>query len=728
MAIVCACDTEWQFASETAGSVTRPGLAGARAVAKIVVAGIAARGVVDAMKPIIVLFLSFSAMASAVQIHVSPGGDDSAAGTAEKPFATLQRARDEVRKVRPADGAHIVLHDGVHTLREPLVLTAADSGKENAPVVFEAAPGAKVVVSGGRILTGWRVRDGRWEVDLPEVKSGGWDFVDLFVGGERRPRARLPKNGWFKIAAELPPSGIGKGVDFDKPSPGHDRFKFAPGTLRADWHALGDVEVLVAHTWRMHRLRIAEIVDDAVRFTGATGAGHSSGRMPAGAPYLVENVREALSEPGEWYLDRAGGVLTYLPRPGEDPATTRVVAPVLDHFLRIEGASCVTFRGIDFAHARWSTPPRGHCFPQAEADVPAAIRLTHARHCVFEKCGVTLVGGYGVDFGAGTRECVLDDCEITHLGAGGVRLGGAPVFGRPAGEDSPDVAGWNTVRNCLIAHGGRLHPAAVGVWIGHSPHNTVEHCDIADFYYTGVSLGWSWGYAPSLAHHNTIAWCDIARIGQQVLSDMGGIYTLGNGPGNVLRGNHIHDVACRPGGYGGWGLYHDEGSTAFLSEDNVVHDTSSTTFHQHYGRENVIRNNIFAFGREGGLARTREEAHSSFTFEKNIVLTDGASFFKGSWTNGTFHLADNVYWDLKNAAPKFPGDRTFETWRVEVEKGSGSRLADPLFVDAAARDFRLKPGSPALALGFKSIDLTQSGRKTPRRTPAADVPRAWPEP
>lgn len=671
------------------------------------------------------LFLVLALPAGAAFWHVSPGGSDAADGSAERPFASLSRARDEVRKVKPAEGATIVLQDGTIPLTEPLVLGADDSGKEGAPLVFTAAEGARPVVSGGRRITGWRVQSGRWEVDLPEVKAGKWDFIDLFVNGERRSRPRLPKQGWHRVAGALPPSGKGKGIDFGAPQVGDDQFRFRAGDIRGDWHALGDVEVLVSHTWRLHRLRIAEVSGDAVRFTGATGAGHMSGKMPEGAAYVVENVREALTEPGEWYLDRASGVLTYLPKPGEDAMKTEVIAPVVDHFLSMDDTAHITFRGITFAHTAWATPPQGHCFPQAEADISAAIRLTGAQHCRFEKCGITLTGGYAVDLGFRTRHCVLDDCEITHLGAGGVRIGGTGNFGKPA---ESDVASHNTVRNCLIAHGGRLHPAAVGVWIGHSPHNTVEHCDIQDFYYTGVSLGWSWGYQPSLAHHNTVAWCEISQIGQQVLSDMGGIYTLGNGPGNVLRGNHIHHIACRPGGYGGWGLYHDEGSTGFLSEDNVVHDTSSTTFHQHYGRENVVRNNIFAFSSEGAMARSREEEHVSFIMERNIFLTDGKPLFVSNWGNGNYRFATNLYWDLKEPAPKFPGGKSLEQWRADGKEQPGAVLADPLFENAAARDFRLKSGSPALAMGFRPIDPDKSGRQTPRRSAAIEVPRAWPEP
>lgn len=672
------------------------------------------------------LFLfAFTGGVEAARFHVSPSGSDTAAGTGDQPFATLARARDEVRRTGSPDGSTIVLHDGVIPLAEPLVLTAADSGKDQSPLIFEAAAGARPVVSGGRRITGWRVRDGRWEKDLPEVKAGHWNFIDLFVGGERRPRPRLPRNGWFHVAGALPPSGKGLGVTDPSVPTGDDQFRFAAADIRQDWHALSDVEVLVSHTWRLHRMRIAEVTGDTVRFTAPTGEEHVSGKMPAGAAYIVENVREAMTEPGDWYLDRVSGVLTYLPRPGETPGTTEVVAPVIDHFLRIDGASNITFRGITFAHTLWSTPPQGHCFPQAEADVPAAIRLTGARRCVFEKCGITLTGGYAVDLGLGTRECVLNDCEITHPGAGGVRIGGDPKAGVPA---DGEAASYNTVSQCLIAHGGRLHPAAVGVWMGHTSHNLIEHCDIDDFYYTGVSLGWSWGYQPSVARFNTVASCRISRIGQQVLSDMGGIYTLGNGPGNVLRGNIIHDIACRPGGYGGWGIYHDEGSTGFLSEDNLVYDTSSAAFHQHYGRDNVLRNNIFAFGREGVLARSREEKHLSFILEKNIILSDGAPLFVSNWGNGRYRLAGNLYWDLKNPAPVFPGGTSFAAWRDSGKETPAALLADPLFENAGARDFRLKPASPALAMGFRPLDPANSGRQTARRLPPAAVPRAWPEP
>jgi hypothetical protein len=677
-------------------------------------------------------FFSFACMvciaaAAPMEIHVSTKGDDVAGdGSKKRPYATLQAAVAARNKADPvgAEGGTIFVHDGTYFMAGPLTFPGAgEAARANQKLTIAAAPNAHPLFSGGRRLEGWKVRDGRWELEIPEVKSGKWDFVDLFVNGERRARPRLPKTGWHQIAGELPTPG-------NAGAKRSDRFRFRPGDLQPTWANLGDVEVFVPLVWTMNRLRIAAVENDTVRFTGNAPnlGGH---KLTSGLPFIVENVREALDTPGQWYLDKSAGLLTYLPHPGEDPANIEVIAPVLDHLIHIEGTAekpigGITFRGLRFAHTHWQTPPQGHCYAQAEADVPAAIRLRFARNVRFEQCDLALTGGYGIDFGAGTRECVLGDCELTDLGAGGIRIGGDVSLGRPKNDDAPEVAGWNTVRNCLIAHGGRLHAAAVGVWIGHSPHNTVEQCDITDFYYTGVSLGWSWGYDPSVAHHNTVANCHIWKIGQQLLSDMGGIYTLGNGPGNVLRGNHIHDIACRPGRYGGWGLYHDEGSTGFLSENNIVHHTSSPTFHQHYGRDNTLRNNIFAFGKEGCLARSLDEKHNSFTFERNIIVTNGAPLFTGIWSQGTFRFSKNLYWDYASASPKFPFGTTFAEWREKHE--AGAMLTDPHFADPQACNFHLTSDSPAIALGFHPLDPANSGRKAARRAPKAPEVSPWPAP
>ena len=157
----------------------------------------------------------------------------------------------------------------------------------------------------------------------------------------------------------------------------------------------------------------------------------------------------------------------------------------------------------------------------------------------------------------------------------------------------PETALRNIVDNNLIHDGGKIDPGAVGVWIGRTSYNRVSHNEICDLCYTGISVGWSWGYAPPSAHHNLVELNHIHDIGRGLLGDMGGIYCLGDSPGTVLRNNLVHDVYDYH--TGALAIYTDEGSTGIVIENNIGYGTTYANFHQHYGRENVVRNNICAW-------------------------------------------------------------------------------------------------------------------------------------
>jgi hypothetical protein len=658
----------------------------------------------------------------ALEVHVAPNGSDSAAGTAAAPFATPERAIQAlfenhskgepeglhalVRRPRPAS---IVLHSGTYELSEALQFSLSSGSTPDQPVVWEAAPGEHPILSGGRRLSGWKVdAQGRWHLTLPEVAKYLWWFGELYVDGQRRPRPRFPKSGYLAIESGFPA---------DPSKHGFDRLRWAKDGPRASWHDLGAIDLLAAHQWTFSRLRLAS-VDEATRTLTLADQTSTTADWSSFAPghrIFFENVREELDEPGEWYLDRESGELTYIPKSGEKPESTLVVAPRLETLLELDTTGGIVFRGIEFAYTSGLLPGTGHSEPQADIHVPAAIVLKAAHEVKFEDCAVLHTGGWAVNIGSGCSECAFERCELADLGAGGVEIGST---------EQKLVAHDNRVSDCRILHGGRVFPAAVGVWIANAQRTTLEHCEIGDFYYTGVSVGWSWGYGETPEGQHDIGWNLIHDIGQGVLSDMGGVYLLGLQPGTRVHDNVIKDV--RSFDYGGWGLYTDEGSSGIVLERNLVVRTKTGGFHQHYGRGNVVRNNVFAAGELQQLQRTRVEEHESFAFTRNLVWwRNGSPLFAGDW-RAHVTLDSNLYWNAAGPT-RFADGLDLAGWQAASKQDAHSRVADPLFLDPAHDDFRLAPGSPALELGFEALEPGKAGPRVPARALALlpPVPRTF---
>jgi hypothetical protein len=671
------------------------------------------------------------AAAAAADFYVSPQGNDAWSGRLESPnaaqtdgpFATLTKAQQAVRTVRGQQSDRpqpvvVAVRGGTYFLEQTLTFQPADSGTEKSPVIYQAYGDERPIISGGVRLTGWQADDrGRWHTNLPDVKQGKWSFAQLFVNDQRRCRPRSPKKGNHAIADQLPPSPKAQGR-------GCDQFVYAGDNIRADWANLDDVEVVGFHQWAISRMRIAKIdaAKRTVLFTGNTCSPTGWGAFGKGARYFVDNVREALSEPGEWYLDRPTGELTYVPRPGEQPDQAVVIAPRLEQLVAFVGdvpqkrwVQHVQLRGLTFAHSNWVLPKEGQAFPQAEIGLNAAVAAVGTRHIAIDTCAIRHVGAYAMAFGIGSQHNRIENCELFDMAGGGIKIGHAgPGQWSDTGQvpsDPEHLVSHHAVRNCLMVHGGRLHPAAVGVWIGHSPHNVVQHNQISDFYYTAVSVGWIWGYSPSQAHHNDIGFNHMHTIGQGVLSDMGGVYTLGTSPGTVVHDNHIHDVQSFD--YGGWGLYTDEGSTGIVMEKNLVYRCKTGSFHQHYGKENRIQNNIFVCARDQQLQRTRTEPHLSFWLERNIIYWKTGPLLGSNWNDNNFKLDRNVYWNAAGQPVQFFGGLTLDQWREKRDQDRNSIIADPRFVAPDKDDFRLQPDSPALKVGFQPLDAAKAGRLTP---------------
>ena len=669
---------------------------------------------------LILAVLSARAAGHAAEYYVAPAGSDGNAGTKAQPFPTLERARDAVRALKkagplPAGGVTVWVRGGFYALPGTLTFTPEDSGTAGAPVVYRAFAGERPVLSGGRRITGWKVAAGRWEAALPDAAAGTWNFAQLYVNGGRRRRPRLPRQGYYYIAAASPPSPGARPNNFD-------RFRFGDDDMRASWSNLQDVEAHVFHTWSTSRLRVAGVDEQS---HVATLTGPTFRRLARGSRYLVENVKEALGRPGEWYLDRKAGVLTYLPLPGEKPGTAVVVAPRVERLVEMKGdvagrqwVEHVRFEGLTFAHANWVTPEKGWCVSQAEFQMPAGLFAEGARDCAFEGCTFTQMSAYALELGNGCKRNRVEGCEIADIGGGGVKIGP----GRS--NDDEALASHNVVRDCLIAHCGRMHPAAVGIWLGYGHHNTLEHNHIYDLYYSGISAGWSWGYGATPNTDNLIANNHIHDAPQNVLTDQGGIYTLGISPGTVLRGNVLHDMEGIP-----WavGIYLDEGSSNILVEENLVYRVTTHAFNVNYGRENVARNNIFGpiLDEKAPLYRCgRMEDHLSMTLRNNIIYWGVGDLVDQHWPTKNCVLDNNLYWNT--AGPVTVKGKTFAEWQA-TGQDVHSLVADPLFVAPAKGDFRLKPGSPAGRIGFKEFGWSKAGRLTRSGEPTRLHPRAFPE-
>jgi hypothetical protein len=660
-------------------------------------------------------------VAQQAAFYVAPSGNDQWSGTkaianeekTDGPFATLARAQQAVRQKKanaaPGQPITVLVRGGRYELTEPLRFVPEDSGTQQTPIVYEAYPGEAPILSGGKTVGPWAVGEkGVWKADAPKKRDGKTTFRQFFVDGVRCQRTRLPKAGYYQITGFA-------GFDQKKYDTPANKFNFRAGDIRTDWKNLADVECVVLHFWVDTHLKITA-VDDAAKeatFDRFSRRRFSDDYKGQGARYYLENVFEALDTPGQFYHDRTAGTIYYLPRAGEDRTKAEAVAPLLDKLIVFEAdpskqrfVEHVHLRGLMLSDTNWELPAKDAGDAQAASVVPGAIVAIGAKHCVIEGCKLRNLGSYAVELRDGCEENKIVRNEIAYCAAGGIRLTGGA-----AGSRAETRTGRNVITDNHIHHCGEIFHSGVGILSMHSAGNTIAHNHIHHMYYTGISVGWVWGYGPSVSKENRIEFNHIHDIGQGLLSDMGGVYLLGTAPGTVVRNNLIHDI--NSWSYGGWGIYTDEGSTGVVIENNLVYRTKSGGFHQHYGKDNVIRNNILALARTEQVARSRKEPHRSFTFERNIIYFREGALLAKNWEGDGFDMDYNLYFDAAKRPITFPGG-DFAGWQ---KRGfdQHSVIADPLFVAPDRDDFTLRPDSPALKLGFTPIDVSKVGPRDTRR-------------
>ncbi len=697
---------------------------------------------------------------------LSPEGNDRWSGRFSAPTRTrrngpwlsLTGARDNLRALRLAGKVTgrvtFLVQDGTYGLNETVEFTQEDSYLQ-----IMAAPGACPIFDGGQALGGWTVgkRSGRteWTLDLPEVAAGRWFFRSLFVNGRRAPRARYPKFAPEGQAVHnVLRIGEIENPEADDLFDGSATFKPGEGDVH-NWASLPDAEIVLLHYWIEERLPQPRLNPRTGWLSFARRSAFNLYESLSGsfdnralARYYVDNLFEALTEPGEWYLNRETGRLHYLPRRGETPENTTVVAPRIHAFVRASGEffndsveACDAhatrylcgfgLTGLTFRHADWYSPLAGipshhyrHAFgqelpiggsQQAASFVPGSIVFRGARECAVRDCRIEHAGLYGLEFDQGCRNCSAVGNRLQDIGGGGIRGGGTDHDGHTDG-----LTGHLTLTDNTIHHIGRVFHQGVGIFLGHAFDCVVAHNHIHHACYTGISVGWTWGYRETPSRNNRIEHNLIHDIGAGILSDMGGIYTLGVQPGTVIRGNHLHHIWSQD--YGGWGIYLDEGTSHLLVEHNLVHDTKDAPFNIHYARENVVRFNIFARGGNSLTSVSRiEEGQISANYFNNIVVGPSRSLFSGGYmgniANGALISNANCFWDPSGRLPasinpraearELPARITWTAWR-KAGHDSLSIVCDPGLTEGK-KTWRLSKRSPVLKLGFKPWDWSGCG-------------------
>ncbi|MFJ6392907.1 discoidin domain-containing protein [Streptomyces sp. NPDC091972] len=544
-------------------------------------------------------------------VYVSPTGKDTGRGSAAHPFRTLEHARDYVRDAKDhIDGdVHIRLMSGTYQLSSTFTLTSKDSGRDGQRIVYEAAPGAHPVISGGRKVTGWVPADASKSVY--KAKLSDLDTRQLYVNGQIKTRARSGKN----------PSG------FTKTSTG---YTFTDNSLNA-YKRPSDLEVVSSWGWKLMRCPVESIANN--QMTIQQPCWHNANLQQGQEiqnPTWLENARELLDSPGEWYLDKAAGEVYYMPDKGEDMSTADVTVPAVQDLVDLNGTRDapvrdVTFTGITFSYSTWLAPssPDGHIEGQAGfrmvgdnnpdfdstrlnwKKTPGAVNVSHGRDIDFEGNTFTHLGAVGLNLNTGTQHTDITGNIFRQIAATGIQVGGVE-WGDAHPDDPRDITKDTLVDNNVVTQVADQYNGSLGIMAGYTDSTTITHNKVYDLPYSGISVGWGWGLtdkggnsaypnnagipvsdSPTISRNNVVTHNEISDI-MRSQADGGAVYTLSANPGGRVSDNYIHGVPEHA--YGA--VYHDEGSRYWTNTANAFCDVAFQWLLMNHAEDNTAQGNF----------------------------------------------------------------------------------------------------------------------------------------
>lgn len=570
---------------------------------------------------ILFLFSCCLAVNASAQIYVSVNGNDAAAGTKEKPLATVAMALRKAREMRRlnnpavANGIHISVGGGNYSFIEPLFVRPEDAGTKNSPTIVEAVPGEQPVFSGGVAVKGWKKATGKipglskkakanvWETEAPLIGDKLLDFRQLWINGSKAIRAKS-RNG----------ESMGRILSWNKKTA--QCWIPKPTAIPANSNGM---EMFIHQWWAIAVLRIKsmEVKGDSALLSFYQPESHIQSEHPWPAPWMSPetgnsafylcNALAFLDEPGEWYLDKALRKLYYWPRAGENMKTASVVAPALETLVKAEGTperplSYFIFKGISFRYTTWLRPTQqGHVPLQAgmylldayKLKVPgtpekatlenqawvgrpaAAVKLNYATNIGFEDCRFEHTASTALDAEKGVKNTIIRGNLFKDIGGSAIVAG---VFSDETMEahlpynpsDEREITEGLLIGNNVINNAANEDWGCVGIAAGFVRACTIEHNDLSELPYTGISLGWGWTKALSVMQNNKVVANKIHRYARR-LYDVAGIYTLSAQPNTLISENAIDSIYKAPYPHlphHWFYLYTDEGSSFMTVKNN----------------------------------------------------------------------------------------------------------------------------------------------------------------
>ena len=591
-----------------------------------------------------IIFLGWFPSLFAGEIYVSLQGNDKNPGTKEAPFNTLNRAIKQAREWRRlnrpevAGGIYIRLEEGVYAQRNSLFLRPEDSGTPDSPTVICAVDGAHPVISGGVAVTGWK--RGCNHPAIPEkLKQKIWSAEAPLIGNRRVETRQMWVNGHkVQRAAQFPGGGLERMIDFN-PEKQTITIPVSQSVNPKRLQNAGQLEMIVHQRWAIAILRVKSIdVKDGqavVRFHEPESHLEFAHPWPqpviggekGNSSFCLTNALELLDQPGEWFQEYPSGTIYYYPQASENMETAEVIIPTLETLVTIDGTLSrpvkhIQFNGITFEHTSWMRPSyQGHVtlqggFPlldayklqepglpeKAELENQAwitrpetAIRVRGAEHIDFKHCTFRHLSSTGLDYEWAVTASSVEDCQFTDIGGTALLVGAFPDGGLethipfiPA--DVRELCSHITIRNNFISNVTNEDWGCVGIGAGYVRNMDISHNEVCHLNYSGICVGWGWTSLESGMCNNRIEANYVHHFARR-LYDAGGLYTLSNQPGSVMRNNRIEHLIEAPYATNdrAFYIYLDEATDGYTMENNWC--PAERFDSNRPGKKNVWKNN-----------------------------------------------------------------------------------------------------------------------------------------